>query len=58
MDHNEILLTLYYSGSAHGWTAGDFHNQSDNKGPTITLLKIKQGDCIGGFTNASWSSIA
>ncbi len=25
-------------------------------GPTLTLLQIQDGDCIGGFTNHSWSS--
>jgi hypothetical protein len=36
--------------------AKDFHRLSDNKGPTLTLLQIQDGDCIGGFTNQSWSS--
>ena len=34
----------------------DFHKRSDKMGATLTLLKIKDGDCIGGFTNRSWSS--
>jgi hypothetical protein len=25
-------------------------------GATITLLNIKDGDCIGGFTKVEWSS--
>jgi hypothetical protein len=41
---------LLYNGSAHGWLAKDFHSRSDNKGPTISLFKIKNGDCIGGYT--------
>jgi hypothetical protein len=36
--------------------AEDFHSLSDNKGPTVILLQIEDGDCIGGFTNQSWSS--
>ena len=35
----------------------DFHARCDNKGPTISLFKIKDGDCIGGFTKAQWQSI-
>jgi hypothetical protein len=34
----------------------DFHSRCDNKGSTIALYKIKDGDCIGGFTNAYWDS--
>jgi hypothetical protein len=30
----------------------DFHSRCDKKGPTISLFKVKKGDCIGGFTNA------
>ena len=47
-------MTLIYSGSVHGWMAKDFHSRCDNKGPTISLFKIKNGDCIGGYTAASW----
>ena len=54
---NKLVVTiLLYSGSLHGWKAKDFHIRCDDKGPTINLFKIKDGDCIGGFTNASWSS--
>jgi hypothetical protein len=34
----------------------DFHSRCDNKGPTISLFKILDGDCIGGYTKANWSS--
>ena len=36
--------------------AKDFHKRCDNKGPTISLFKIKDGDCIGGYTKAKWTS--
>lgn len=49
-------MTLHYRGSRDGWMAKDFHTKCDNKGRTITLCQIKDGDCIGGFTNASWST--
>ncbi len=34
----------------------DFHTFCDGEGPTLTLMQIKDGNCIGGFTNAQWSS--
>jgi hypothetical protein len=49
-------LTLFYRGSIHGWWKGDFHNNCDYSGPTISLFQIRDGNCIGGFTNTSWTS--
>ncbi len=56
LGNKELVTILLYSGSLHGWNAENFHGRCDNKGPTLNLFKIKDGDCIGGFTNASWSS--
>ncbi len=50
----EFETYMIYSGSRDGWMAKDFHSKSDGKGPTISLFKIKYGDCIGGFTTAKW----
>ena len=47
---------LKYRGSDNGWNAENFHELCDNIGPTITLLKLEDGSCIGGFTTAKWSS--
>ncbi len=47
---------LCYRGSRDGWMSNNFHSLSDNKGPTLTLFKIKNGDCIGGYTSAKWES--
>jgi hypothetical protein len=53
---NKLLVTtLLYRGSINGWTRKDFHYYCDNKGTTICLLKIKDGDCIGGYTNVEWN---
>jgi hypothetical protein len=50
---NKLLLTkLLYSGSIDGWKFKDFHSRCDGKKPTISLFKVKDGDCIGGYTNA------
>ncbi len=36
---NKVMeITLLYRGSVHGWTAKDFHDNCDNKGPTISLF--------------------
>jgi len=48
----QCVTTILYRGSDHGMTAKEFHNRSDNRKATISLFKVKDGDCIGGFTNA------
>ena len=48
----KLVTALLFRGSEHGWMAKDFHSRCDKKGPTISLFKIKDGDCIGGFTKA------
>ncbi len=46
-----------YQGSKHGFKYKDFHRLCDNKGPTITLMKVDHNnDCIGGFTAAQWEA--
>jgi len=50
--NKRFVTILLFSGSLHGWSPDDFHSRCDNKGPTISLFKVKDGDCIGGFTNA------
>jgi hypothetical protein len=38
------------------WNAKDFHDRCDNKGATLNLFQIKDGDCIGGYTTQHWES--
>ena len=53
MGKKKFKTELRYRGSRDGWKNADFHRLSDGKGPTVTLLKIKENEqCIGGFTNA------
>ena len=52
LNNRKLRMTLLYRGSKHGWTAEDFHRLCDGKSPTITLFKVKDGPCIGGFTEA------
>ena len=56
MNNKAPNTTLLYRGSDHGWSYKDFHNRCDNKGPTLCLFRVKDGDCIGGYTSAQWSS--
>ena len=53
---NMVKAEIIYRGSENGWMDSDFHSRCDFKSPTITLFKIKDGDCIGGYTEAQWSS--
>ena len=50
LGNKRLVTILLFRGSEHGWMYKDFHSRCDKKGPTITLFKIKDGDCIGGFT--------
>ncbi len=53
LGNKQLVTTLLYCGSIHGWMAKDFHSRCDGKRPTISLFKVKNtGDCIGGYTNA------
>jgi hypothetical protein len=52
LGNKKLVTALLFRGSEHGWKAKDFHSRCDNKGPTISLFKVKDGDCIGGFTKA------
>lgn len=48
---------LLYRGSRDGWRSSDFHKCCDNKGPTVTLIKVVTtgGKYIfGGYTDQSW----
>jgi hypothetical protein len=50
------ISTLIYSGDIHGWDCRDFHDRCDSRGRTVSLFQIKDGDCIGGYTDRSWES--
>ncbi len=50
--NKQLFTTMIYKASDHGFTAKEFHQRCDGKGPTITIIKVKDGPYIGGFTNA------
>ena len=43
LGNKKLVTTLLYRGSEHGWMAIDFHSRCENKGPTISLFKKKNG---------------
>jgi hypothetical protein len=48
---------LFRATEDNRWSAFDFHNSCDGKGPTIVLIKVKDTNRrCGGFTMATWSS--
>ena len=38
-----------------GWAASTFHSNCDGRGPTVTIIKVKDY-IFGGYTDVSWSS--
>ena len=43
-----------WRASVDGWAASTFHSGCDNKGPTVTIIKVGQY-IFGGYANVSWS---
>jgi TLD len=50
-------LTLVYRGTRDTFKAARFHELTDNKGPTISIIKSKCGKVFGGYTSAPWTSV-
>ena len=46
---------LLFRASRDGYAASVFHSKSDNKGPTVTVVKSR-GNILGGFTEESWTN--
>ena len=45
---------LIYRASEHGYTASSFHECCDDKGPTLIVIKSREGWIFGGYTTKSW----
>lgn len=45
--------TRCYHARSDGFTAGAFHSRCDNKGPTITLVQVREF-IFGGFLDQNW----
>eukprot|EP01083_Nonionella_stella_P220121 787880_1 len=47
---------LIFRASKHGFTAYNFHQKCDGKGPTIVIAHSTVGNIFGGYTEIEWSS--
>ena len=43
-----------YRASDHGWSAANFHERCDHRGPTISLVRVRDESIFGGFTYKGW----
>lgn len=51
-------LKLIYRASRDGFGINNFHNNCDNKGPTIVIIKVRNlGEIIGGYNPLEWRSV-
>ena len=49
-------FTLLYPVADHGCDPTVFHNNCDNKGPTVTVVCNINGNVYGGYARVSWMS--
>ena len=55
VDRSEIW-SLLFRATRDGFNRRVFHQLCDNKGPTISVARVKNGPLVGGYTKVSWSS--
>ena len=48
--------TLLFKASRDGCTSTAFHNNCNNKGPTVTILYNTNDSVFGGYTSVNWRS--
>ncbi|RGB29258.1 BTB/POZ domain-containing protein [Rhizophagus diaphanus] len=52
---NFYKLKLLVRGSENGFDRRNFHERCDNKGPTITIVKVKDtNEILGGYNPCDW----
>ena len=51
-----LKFDLLFTASINGDTAEDFHKYCDGKGPTVTIVKAKNGHIFGGYLTVPFSS--
>ncbi|CAH3143488.1 unnamed protein product, partial [Pocillopora meandrina] len=44
-----------WRASVDGWASATFHSKCDNKGPTVTIIRVAKY-IFGGYTSTSWDS--
>ena len=54
IDFLAACFTLIFDTKKHGNKAYTFHEYCDNKGPTLVVVYLSNGNIIGGFTTQSW----
>jgi len=47
---------LKYRASKDGFSSSDFHSHCDGIPNTLTVIKAKSGNILGGFTEQAWHS--
>ncbi len=47
-------MELLYRGTRDGMSSKTFHNNCDNKGPTISLFKNEKGYIFRGYISNDW----
>ena len=52
---NDYKWKLLYRASEHGYIAKTFHECCDDKGPTLIVIKSREGWIFGGYTTKSWN---
>ena len=52
----KIKAELLYRASENGYNISTFHKLCDNKGPTLTLFHVNDGNLVGIYTPLSWDS--
>ena len=50
----KLYYELLYKATIDGEASSVFHSKCDEKGPTITVVKVLNGSKCGGFTPISW----
>ena len=45
-----------YQATVNGWSSYTFHSNCDNKGPSVTIIRVGKY-IFGGYTSRSWSKL-
>ena len=53
-----MLFSLYLKYYRDGFSPDGFHKKCDMKGPTLSILKSKDGYLFGGYTETNFESSA
>ena len=52
----KMKAELLYRLSRDGYEYQTFHNLCDNKGSTLTIFKLNDGNILGGYTTKDWDN--